>query len=508
MKRNITLIISLAIFTLCIFFLGFTGNIDKGYHLTDDHEILRIEEDLLRPNANVFDVATKWVVEDLKQRYRPVYYLHRVFETSIFGSNFFYWSIWTAILSGLTFSIIYFAFGNNGFNWVDGLTVLLITFIGDQYVIWWKLGPNETIGMFFLACSLYGIFNKKIKWYNDYLYVGGLILASLSKESFTFIIPAFVILKFIISYTNKEYNLNLIWQKVKSELTNSLILACVFIINVYFIIFVVGINKIGYAGLDSNSDIKKNIILILKSFPLFQLEIITLILFTIYFLILIIKKQKIWKLTFFGLFITVFFLPLLITYNKTGMVERYLLPATFGFAITIVLLISEIRNLIKINTNYFIIPQFFLIVAVFFQLFPGLYTNAKSFSQEGFQNQELENTINLLPQSANILLVANPVESYEDSYSISHWFRLKLNREIYVEPINITYKNDFEKLLSEAWLRMFNNKSMTKADAEFQTIIFLRESELKIFENKYLDKINFSSYKYSKLGNKYIILSK
>jgi len=55
----------------------------RGYHLEDDHEILRMAADLR--NGSFPEVVGSWLANDV--RFRPVYYVHRIAEALVFGEG-------------------------------------------------------------------------------------------------------------------------------------------------------------------------------------------------------------------------------------------------------------------------------------------------------------------------------------------------------------------------------------------------------------------------------------
>jgi len=84
-------IVILTIVISVFLFLLLTKTVVSGFHFVDDHEIIKIKNEL--QSSGLVDVAAKWVKEDMfsNTRFRPVYYIIRVFETKLFGSDFQLW---------------------------------------------------------------------------------------------------------------------------------------------------------------------------------------------------------------------------------------------------------------------------------------------------------------------------------------------------------------------------------------------------------------------------------
>src|ERR1044072_2486364 len=85
---------SILIVVLLILFYLVTGTLRSGFHLTDDKEAIVMANDL--KTASLIDVSEKWINQDLQIRLRPFYFFHRVLQTKLFGTNYYYWSWYTA----------------------------------------------------------------------------------------------------------------------------------------------------------------------------------------------------------------------------------------------------------------------------------------------------------------------------------------------------------------------------------------------------------------------------
>lgn len=68
----------------------------SGYHFLDDHELFRIEQSA-NQGQPLLTTVKAWILNDLRVRYRPLYWTERVTVGYLFGSNLTAWNIWTAV---------------------------------------------------------------------------------------------------------------------------------------------------------------------------------------------------------------------------------------------------------------------------------------------------------------------------------------------------------------------------------------------------------------------------
>jgi hypothetical protein len=469
-----------------LLFLFFSGTLNSGYHFIDDHEMLKIHADLEK--TSFVGTSIQWIKNDFSIRFRPMYFLHRVSEIKIFGDDSLSLSFYTGILAALTFSFFYFGAKKLKYSVLESLLLVLLAFIGPQMVIWWQLGPNETIGMFFLALSFFYMAkctenNKYLL--NNILFSISLVFASLSKENFTILIPVFVFYKIWIE--KERFKMSVMEIIRKNYLY--FILLIVMAIEIWIIVFMVGTNKIGYAGSTSGTGElfhRVRDMLIGESMLSGWLKLTALLSF-IYFSHLIILKLKekinikhlILKLLpplFFSFLIV---LPNIIFYAKSGMMERYLLPITFGFAF---FAINVIRNT---NINIIRKATILICIAFLFTQFNTSIRNASAFANDGLQTgQLLSAVINNTNSNQNILLVADPVDRFEVSDSLKIYLSSKGINNIYAYPVSREYHSDFEYDLERKWKGWFENKTLKDISGNPDIIIFIDKIQLEQFFNQ------------------------
>jgi hypothetical protein len=193
----------------CLLWFGIlmgTGTLSSGYHLTDDQDLLRIGADLAGTTlGREIRIFLKGIFAPAL-RFRPVFELHRRVMTVVLGTDFTAWSIYFGILAVLTSFFLFLFLRKTGFSIVEALLFAVLTLLGEQAALWWKLGTNETIGMFILSLALLFMAlsvdstGKKKKILYETLFIFFTILASWCKESFILMIPALVAWKIWLTH--------------------------------------------------------------------------------------------------------------------------------------------------------------------------------------------------------------------------------------------------------------------------------------------------------------------
>ncbi len=485
------IIVVLAIIMGIFMFLGITGNLDTAFHFTDDSEILRFTNAL--QTESVVSVVAGKLRSDLNMRFRPFYFLNRVIEAKIFGNNFAIWSIWNAVLACATFTLFYAGMRKLSYSIIESVLFIMFAFVGLQMAIWWRLGPNETIGTFFLGLTFYFMINcEKRHTLNTALFCISLIITMLSKESYIIIAPAFIIFK--LWYEKNKYELS-----IKETLRNNSLLVIPFLVmcfSLWLIIFVIGTNKIIYAGL--NTDIKI-IPLVNGSYRIlrnsfFEIEMIIILSLLLYYYEL--KDEKKFKAILIELILPAIFaflivVPNLILYAKSGMDERYLLPSTIGIAFLAV----SILRIINRSHSWLFKLLVVIILIVFAKPTNTVIKRARNFATEGVQTEKmLTAIIQNSDEKSNVLLVANPALNSEWSYSLKTYLSLTNDINLYGFPVNDEYENDFYRFLAEAWHSRFEGRKFQDINGDIDLIVFFEKKMGGLFyEESGLDPLNFDN---------------
>ena len=419
-----------AIFWLA--FLGFSGTLTSGYHLTDDHEIVRINNDL--KSESTLAVAEKWMKNDQfgTHRFRPFYILHRTLETKVFGTNFTAWSLYTAILAIATSFFLFYFLYLLEFSFWESLLFSLASLIGVQATIWWRLGPNETIGMAMLSLSLfflgkYVVSEAKAKTFKI-LFVVFAILSALSKESFLLLLPAFILLLVYLDKIKSELD----WKEVIKKNIGSIgVLAIVFVGCVGYIKMFIGTGGTGYAGVAGPN---------LKAYgetfwDLSKKTWLSYLILTQTLVILFFSwkeksqekmEERVRKIAFPVIIFLAVVLPQVFLHMKSGFMKRYLVPVMLAYALAFVFSLRKIRKI-----NQFFWTAMILLALIFVAVDTRTaFSDAQAFTQEGKSLKSIFATIKAKTSTeANILIVGDPIANAEWNGSLRDYLFFELERK-------------------------------------------------------------------------------
>ena len=483
-RKDKIVIISLVL--LVFLFLLISKTLNSGYHFVDDHEVIKIKNDL--KSSSLCTVSKNWVKEDLNNngRFRPFYYIHRVVETKILGSDFFLWSLYNAILLCLALIFFYLAMRNLKFDLGESIAFLIITFIGPQSSVWWRLGPGESLGMALLGFSFYfmskSLYKRNYQLYNI-LFILFLILSSLTKESFLIIIPAITVFKI---WNEKTY----IWSSLKESVSKNIVLVVpltIFAIELFIIKYFVGM---AYSGLDAH--LISNVTSILSTTYHFVNSYLNLLIVGL--LLLIVnryiknppKSINLLSLIFFMLILA----PNIVLYAKSGLIERYLLPSSLGLGFFVA---SIIKGIDKDQLWYKKIVLTIITISFLPFIFSSC-TDAIKFSKEGYSTKRLLSAVSTnYRKGSQLMVIVDPVESYEKSVSLQTYLFYEEEIDLFGYPIVKDNKDADYQGYVDGWKSYFNGKQYENMTSQPELLIFL--------DNKMVDSF-FAKFKF--LKNEYM----
>lgn len=487
-------------------FMIISGAISSGYHFTDDHEIIKLENQIITSGKTIFDILNK---SELLEggRFRPFYKAHRIFQVSLFGSNFFAWSVYNCLLAAFT-SLVLFSYGiQTGYSKIESLLFPCLILLGSQTSIWWRLGPAEMIGTVMASCAIlsicYSASSKSKRIFRDLIFIFSVILMSLSKESFILLIPGLLFWKtWPAMETGQDGSL------IKSIINNLVCiipLLLIFLAELWLTLSTIGTTAVGYAGID------RSLISFIKvcfSFFMFTSALpAVIVLFALLVLAinsysntseLIIFFKK--SLIVLFIFIVIVF-PQTLIYTKTGMFERYFLPSAFASAILCIHTCRQLRL-------YF--PRMKNIVMSIMTLFVIVYIGyafiaARCFAVEGIATNEFLNKIasSTTPEKP-ILIVADCGKQYEWTIALYTYLNYKADRKnLYLQSILNPPYSEFESnlLRSENVLKIYNNNMLgaiqNKDDINCIAIMPEIESLFLKQNSSWFNSNNFDRYVYS-----------
>lgn len=467
----------------------------SGFHFTDDSEVVNINA-YFSGGGSFFSVARGVIENDLRIRFRPFYFFYRVWETKMFGSNFFIWSLHNFLLAIVTTFIFFVSFRLLRFSfWVSLFSVFLLQ-LGPQACIWWRLGPNETIGIFLFSLTFLFLIlssqKKSIFFRGAYIFFA--ILMSLCKESFVILLPAIYFLKVFLSVKNEQLS----WKKsFKKHLWDGAILFFVMFAELYTIIFYVGTNKIGYAGVDRMYYLGYVYIFV----TLFKANnigwlIVTAFLFNLYSTDLKGNfKQKFISLgrELLPLLILAALVigPQVILYTKSGLYDRYMTPGIFGFVIVFAFLAERILN--KSKSIMAVILLGIMTILAVGSATSLAFNNSRDFAEEGYNTHELLHYLD--PKNGQLqdkyMIVTDPNLYPEWSYAIGTYVKYELkNDQAYVFPLlrkePTPFSDTERKNIENFGQELFANRrfSQLTGTENFSTIVIFPRME-KTFLQKY-----------------------
>lgn len=515
-SKNYAVLFFFVLFWVVI--LGFSGSIFSGFHFTDDHEIIGIKYEL--NTQSTMSVAMNWMKNDQlsSHRFRPFYFFHRVLETKVFGSNFTAWSVYTASLAIATSFLLFYFLILLRFSFWESFLFSLVSLVGPQAAIWWRLGPNETIGMFLLSASLLflGLFVTKKEHGKifKFFFVIFAILSALSKESFLLLLPAFVFLLLYFSHERK----GLEWREsIRQNIVSMGMLLVVFAGLILYIKLFLGTGGMGYAGIDGFNleSYVKTFWSLTTSFWLSKIILIQTVLVVIVFwkkrldgkekIVQIFRKLIFPMILFFAIVISQ-----VVLYAKSGFFERYFLPVILGYAVIFICLLRQLgKNKKSIWAGLILLALFFVCGDV-----ANEFKNARGFAQEG---RDVGGLFNIVKAKTNLddnfLIVGDPAMHYEWAVSINYYLKDELGRNnLYIYPLMKNKENsysNFEKGLISGFGAIYGkNRYENNIDKNYDVIIVFPKIE-KTFLNNFpnIESIKEGDFTRKKSGE-YVIYYK
>lgn len=334
----VTLISLLVVFGVTIIM----GTLTSGFHLVDDHDFTEFYYDLNYLGKDLWDVLVEGFKRGFTNRYIPLYYPVRILTTYFLGIDMVAHSVLKALEIVVSMLLLYYCARMMKCKVIYSYFFVLVSFIGYQSVLWWKLGPQEAqctlllaSGMFF---SMKWLESEKKRWAIISLICYGLMANY--KESFIAMMPfagAFV-LYLDVCKSMEKMSIKFVWNTICKRKIFYIFLLIFFLVPAYILVFKVGTTGYGSFG-DPNVSLGTYIDVFFRSargdlkwFARFGVLFIAILL-TFYE-----GLKKMWKEI---LLVFVFLAPQFILYGQTGIEERYMLPTTIGYSLFFVLFVSK-----------------------------------------------------------------------------------------------------------------------------------------------------------------------
>lgn len=322
-----------------------TGTLTSGFHLVDDWEFAKYQNWMQLEGQSLWDCLRQAVGYDLTMRFRPLYYINRVLMTAVFGINLTAMSVVKAMEIVIAMAALYYCARRLKCNPVYALLFSLTVMVGYQSPVWWKLGPQESYDIMMFAIGFYFL----LRWLQEkrkrdaVISIAALILMSIYKEPFILLLPFVCLFVVWQDMQGRKVTVKSLWEAVRGRLPYLLTLVLVFVAEMFLLVFVIGTNNYDYVGMDSS--------LTLADYKRIWLDaagadLKWYIRFGILMgLILLTYWEQVKKLGWELLLTVAVILPQCVSYSKTGIAERYLLPCIVGYAFFFVIVGCNFRPL-------------------------------------------------------------------------------------------------------------------------------------------------------------------
>ena len=404
-----------------------TGTLTSGFHLVDDWEYAKYENWMKLEGWSIGDCLKQAMGYDLTMRLRPLYYFNRVLMVVIFGTNLTAMSVVKALEIVVALAALYYCARRMRCNPVYAALFSLTVMVGYQSPVWWKLGPQESYDMMLFALGFYFL----LRWLQDGGHIHAVIsamclfLMSIYKEPFILLLPFVCLYVVYYEMQDKKLTVRNLWAAIRARLPYLLVVAGIFVAEMLLLLFVIGTNNYDYVGLDNSltlSDYGKvwaaAAAADLKWYIRFGI-LMCLILLTYW--------EHVKKLGWEALLALSIMLPQCVSYSKTAMTERYLLPCVIGYAFFFVIVGCNFRPLSGKRRIVYMLCLLLMLAA------HGriVLREADYFTYRGEGiKRAMQNTLELV-QGTDKKALACFYPNLEANRTMYYWFRLQGYDEFY-----------------------------------------------------------------------------
>lgn len=350
------IIVTILFVAASISFASSTGILNSGFHFTDDHEIIDINNQII--NNGFFKTLSFFIVDDLVWRYRPLFFVVRVLRALLIKNNFFLWHLIVAIECGLYVAFSYILARKMNTKVIPSLLFSFIYLLGSQDEVVWRMGTQENMGLFFLSLSLlltYCYYEKNSKVYGTLAAIST-ILMGLCKEAFLLLIPTVILFLFYLYVHNNDEDIN-IFKKALSFIKKYkwfIISTCASLLfGVALIFFYVGLMQPGYAGVDTSYTVGEYIRITLNVFLrdltdywyLFGLMILVAVISIVSNTVEKKLTRKYWESLLVGFALFAYSMVIeAFLHAKSAMFDRYKLPLVWLLFFALIVLLNDYIN--------------------------------------------------------------------------------------------------------------------------------------------------------------------
>lgn len=416
------------------------GTLTSGFHLVDDWEFAKYADWMTLEHRSVRDCIKEAVGYDLTMRLRPLYYINRVLMVKVFGINLTAMSVVKACEIAAALAALYYCARQMKCNMVYALLFALTVMVGYQSAVWWKLGPQESYDIMMFAVGFYLLLKwlrTGKKWYS-FASIGVFFLMSVYKEPFILLLPFVGLYVLYEEMQGKEITAGNLWNAVKNRFPYLLTLGVMFAAEIFLIVFVIGTNNYSYVGLDEGMTLEQYrqawslaAHADLKWYVRFGIVMI---------LILLTYWEQVKKLGWQMLLTAAIVVPQCISYSKTSMTERYILPCVLGFAFFFVVVGCNLRALSGKRRIVYVLCLLLMLAA------HGrvMLREASYFTYRGESIQTMMETTLDLVKGTDKRVLSCFAPNAEGNKTMYYWFRLHGYDEVF-------YWNEQKKIIERSY---------------------------------------------------------
>lgn len=405
----------------------FMGTLTSGFHLVDDWEFAKYVDWMTLEGRSLWDCLKEAVGYDLTMRFRPLYYINRVLMAAVFGINLTAMSVIKAAEIVAALVLLYYCARQMKCNMVYAALFALTVLVGYQSAVWWKLGPQESYDIMMFALGFYLLLKwlrTGRRWYS-FGSIGAFFLMSVYKEPFILTLPFVGLYVLYEEMQGRKVTFLHLWEAVKCRLPYLLALGLIFVVEMFLIVFVIGTNNYSYVGLDESVTMEQYV-------QAWSLAAHTDLKWYVRFgvvlgLIFLTYWEQFKKLGWEILLALAVIIPQCVSYSKTSMTERYLLPCVLGFAFFFVIVGCNFRPLSGKRRIVYVLCLFLMLAA------HGrvVLREAAYFTYRGESIKTMmESTLELV-QGTDRKVLSCFAPNLEGNRTMYYWFRLHGYDEVF-----------------------------------------------------------------------------
>lgn len=440
----------------------FCGTLTSGFHLVDDWEFAQYVDWMTLDHKSLWDCLKETVRYDLTLRFRPLYYINRILMAYVFGINLTAMSVVKAAEIVVALAALYYCARRMQCNMVYAMLFSLTVMVGYQSAVWWKLGPQESYDIMMFAVGFYLLLmwlETGRRWFS-LVSLFAFFLMSIYKEPFILLLPFVGLYVLYAELKGERLTTGRLLAAVRRRLPYLLTLGVIFVVEMFLILFVVGTNNYSYVGLDESVTLEQYVQVWsaaagnnLKWYVRFG---------TVLVMIFLTYWEQTKKLGREMLLAVAIMLPQCITYSKTALEERYILPWVVGFAFFFVIVGCNFKPLSGKRRIVYMLCLILMLAA------HGrvMLREAQYFAYRGRSiSTAFENTLELV-QGTDKRTLSCFGPNLEGNKTMYHWFRVHGYDEVF-------YWEEEEKKIN----RSFGPREDEQAPFEDMDVILMYNKE-------------------------------